>query len=86
MLSKQFEINESVDDIDECFIWWLAEIIKFNREWEVSVRWIEFGNRKSTITIPSTTKVTPNHCPVKEAAITKISWIIEPNSNPVVTQ
>ena len=82
MLSKQFEINEFVDAIDECFIWWLAEIIKFNGEWEVVVRWIEFGNRKSTITIPSTirktswnirrTKVTPQSSPCKRSHDNKI--------------
>ena len=42
MLSKQFEINEIVGAFDECFIWWLAEIIKFDGEWKVVVRWIEF--------------------------------------------
>ena len=84
MLSKQFEINEIVDAIDECFIWWLAEIIKFDGEWEVVVRWIEYGNRKSTITIPSTirktsekwnirkTKVTPQSLPCKRSRDNKI--------------
>ena len=84
MLSKHFKINEIVDAIDECFIWWPAEIIKFNEEWEVVVRWIEFGNRKSTITIPSTdrktsekwnirkTKVTPQTLPCKRSRDNKI--------------
>ena len=79
MLSKQFEIIEIVDAIDECFLWWLAEIIKFNGEWEVVVRWIEFGNKKLTITIPSTirktsekgnirkTKVAPQSLPCKRS-------------------
>ena len=71
MLSKQFEINEIVDAIDECFIWWLAEIIKFNGEWEVVGRWIEFGNRKSIpITIPSTIRNTSEKWNIRKTKVT----------------
>ena len=28
MLSKHFKLNEIVDAIDECYIWWQAEVIE----------------------------------------------------------
>ena len=69
MLFKQFEKNEIVDAIDECFIWWLAEIIKFNGEWEVVVRWIEVGIRKSTIIIPSTIRKTSEKWNIRKTKV-----------------
>ena len=45
MFSKQFKLKEVVDGIDDCFIWWQAEKVRFNGEWEVVVRWIAFGKK-----------------------------------------
>ena len=52
------------------FLWWLAKIIKFNGEWEVVVRWIEFGNRKSKITIPSTVRKTSEKWNIRKTKVT----------------
>ena len=51
MMSKHFKLNEVVDVIDECYIWWQAEIIDFIGDWEIVVRWKEFGKEKSKIQI-----------------------------------
>ena len=70
MLSKHFKLNEIVDAIDECYIWWQAEVIEFIGEWEVVVRWKEFGKEKSKIQINSTVRKTSEKWNVRMTKVT----------------
>ena len=70
MLSKPFKLNEIVDAIDECYIWWQAEVIEFIGEWEVVVRWKEFGKEKSKIQINSTVRKTSEKWNVRKTKVT----------------
>ena len=70
MLSKHFKLNETVDAIDECYIWWQAELIEFIREWEVVVRWKEFGKKNSKILINSAVRKTSEKWNVRKTKVT----------------
>ena len=70
MLSKHFKLNEVVDAIDECYIWWQAEIIEFIGEWEIVVRWKEFGKEKSKIQIKTTVRKTSEKWNVRKTKVT----------------
>ena len=70
MLSKHFKLNEIVDAIDECFIWWQAEIFEFIGEWEVVVRWKEFEKEKSKIQIISSVRKTSEKWNVRKTKVT----------------
>ena len=69
-MSKHFKLNEIVDAIDECYIWWQAEVIEFIGEWEVVVRWKEFGKEKSKIQINSTVRKTSEKWNVRKTKVT----------------
>ena len=70
MLSKHFKLNEVVDAIDECYIRWQAEIIEFIGEWEIVVRWKEFGKEKSKIQIKTTVRKTSEKWIVRKTKVT----------------
>ena len=70
MLSKHFKLNEVVDTIDECCIWWQAEIVEFIGEKELVDRWKEFGKQKSKIQINTTVRKTSEKWNVRKTKVT----------------
>ena len=70
MLSNYFKLNEVVDAIDECYIWWQAEKIEFIGESEIVVRWKGFGKEKSKIRINTTARKTSEKWNVRKAKVT----------------
>ena len=70
MLSKHFKPNEVVDPIDECYIWWQAEIYELIGESEIADRWKEFGEEKSKIQINTTVRKTSEKWNVRKTKVT----------------
>ena len=70
MLSKHFKLNEVVDTIDECCLWWQAEIVEFIGEKELVDRWKEFGKQKSKIQINTTVRKTSEKWNVRKTKVT----------------
>lgn len=51
-LSQIFKIGDSVEALDEVFIWWPCKIVAFVDQWTAEIKWNAFPQQNSTVSVP----------------------------------